>query len=109
MNLNVNPKYLIYHDLIGFEAYMKSKSRKKESQSFKYMGVIINDTENLLYIKTQNQEIKKFIKKNYIFRIKIPKQNQDTKPHMLEFDGSKIVGRPENRLRHLKKKKRFRK
>ncbi len=109
MNLNVNPKYLIYHDLIGFEAYVKLKSKKKESKNFKYSGIIINDTENLLYIKTLNNNIKKFIKKNYIFRIKIPNINQDTKTHLLEVDGSKIVGRPENRLRHLKKKKRFRK
>jgi RNase P/RNase MRP subunit p29 len=108
-NYNIHPKYLIYHDLIGFKVYIKPKSRKKENYPFIYAGIIIDDTENMINVKNTQTQVKKYIKKNFIFRIKIPKKTIDEKSHMLEIDGSKIVGRPENRLRHLKKKKRFRK
>lgn len=92
----ISPKYVIYHDLIGFHAYAKSKSKNKGTD-FKYLGVIIDESNNMLVIEKTNQ-IKKYIKKDYIFRFKL---NKD----LLEVDGSKIVGIPENRLRSLKKKK----
>ncbi|GAG75704.1 unnamed protein product, partial [marine sediment metagenome] len=49
-------------------------------------------------ISEKNNEIKKYIKKDYIFRFALDNG-------MLEVNGSKIVGIPENRLRSLKKKK----
>ncbi|TXT61368.1 MAG: Ribonuclease P protein component 1 [Promethearchaeota archaeon] len=109
MKFNINPKYVIYHDLIGFEVYIKPKSSNKGKKTFISAGIVIDDTENMLYIKTHTNEIKKYIKNNYIFRIKLPEQKKANKINILQVDGSKIVGRPENRLRHLKKKKRFRK
>jgi len=60
-------------------------------------GVVIDDTQNML-ISEKNNEIKKYIKKDYIFRFTLD-------DGMLEVNGSKIVGIPENRLRSLKKKK----
>lgn len=96
----ISPKYIIYHDLIGFHTYAKLKS-KAESSDFNYLGIIIDETNNMLIIEKTNQ-IKKYIKKDYIFRFKL---NED----LLEVDGTKIVGIPENRLRSLKKKKRMRK
>lgn len=102
--MKINPKYLIYHDLIGLEAYARSKSKK--SSEFTHIGRIIDDTENILITEKKNKH-KKYIKKNYMFRILIPNGSQDKKKQMVEFDGEKIVGRPENRLRSLKKKRRF--
>ncbi|MFX1496586.1 MAG: ribonuclease P protein subunit [Promethearchaeota archaeon] len=92
----ISPKYIIYHDLIGFHTCAKLKSKNRGSD-FKYLGIIIDESSNMLIIEKINQ-IKKYIKKDYIFRFKL---NKD----LLEVDGSKIVGIPENRLRSLKKKK----
>lgn len=92
----ISPKYLIYHDLIGFEVEVQLKSKSKSSK-FLDIGVVIDDTQNML-ISERNKIIKKYIKKDYIFRFKL-------KNGTLEVNGSKIVGIPENRLRSLKKKK----
>ena len=92
----ISPKYLIYHDLIGFHTYAKLKS-KPNSTKFSYLGIVIDESNNLLMIEKGNN-IKKYIKKDYIFRFKF---NED----FLEVDGLKIIGIPENRLRSLKKKK----
>jgi RNase P/RNase MRP subunit p29 len=94
----IEPTYLIYHDLIGFHALARHKS--KDQEDFSDIGVIIDDTKNMLYIKKDNI-VKKLVKNDYVFRIKL-------EDGMLEFNGSKIIGVPENRLRSLKKKKRLR-
>ena len=91
----ISPKYLIYHDLIGFSVQAKLKSKPIHSK-FIDVGVVIDDTQNML-ISEKNHEIKKYIKKDYIFKFLLD-------DGMLEVNGSKIVGVPENRLRSLKKK-----
>jgi len=96
----ISPRYLIYHDLIGFVVYAKPKS-KKDDNKFINIGTVIDDTQNVL-ITEKDTKIKMFVKKNYIFRFKI-------KEGMIEVNGLKIVGLPENRLRSLKKKKWLRK
>ncbi len=92
----ISPKYLIYHDLIGFKVESRLKS-KPANTKFLDAGVVIDDTQNML-ISEKNKIIKKYIKKDNIFRFKL-------KDGTLEVNGSKIVGVPENRLRSLKKKK----
>jgi RNase P/RNase MRP subunit p29 len=92
----IHPKYLIYHDLIGFHAYAKLKPKRMNTEFFD-IGEIIDETSNIL-IFIKNDKIKRYIKKDYMFRVKL----EDV---MLELDGSKIIGLPENRLRSLKKKK----
>ncbi len=92
----ISPKYLIYHDLIGFHIYGKLKS-ELGCKGFSDIGVVIDETYNLLITEKENK-LRKYIKKDHIFRLKI---NED----LLEVDGSKIIGIPENRLRRLKKKK----
>jgi len=92
----ISPKYLIYHDLIGFKVEARLKS-KPVNAKFLDAGVVIDDTRNMLISEKKNIK-KKYIKNDYIFRFKL---NDGT----LEVNGSKIVGIPENRLRSLKKKK----
>ncbi len=99
----MNPKYLIYHDLIGLSAQARLKS-KPVSNGFIDIGFIIDETKNMV-ITEKNQKEKKFIKKEYFFRFII----KETEDIMLEVDGDKIVGLPINRLRSLKKKKWFKK
>ncbi|MFX1315327.1 MAG: ribonuclease P protein subunit [Promethearchaeota archaeon] len=94
--MTINPKYLIYHDLIGLCVDLKPKSKPNDSD-FSDGGVVIDDTKNML-ITQKNNVIKKYIKKDHIFRFKL-------EGSILEVNGSKIVGIPINRLRSLKKKK----
>ena len=82
--------------MIGFRVQAKLKSKPTHSK-FIDVGVVIDDTQNML-LTEKNNEIKKYIKKDYIFRFTLNNG-------MLEVNGSKIVGIPENRLRSLKKKK----
>jgi RNase P/RNase MRP subunit p29 len=96
----ISPKYLIYHDLIGFEVEIKLKSKSNNSK-FIDAGVVIDDTQNML-VSDKNNIRKKYIKKDHIFRFKL-------NDGMLEVNGSKLIGIPENRLRSLKKKKWLRK
>ena len=91
----ISPKYLVYHDLIGFKVQVKLKSRSTHSK-FIDAGVVIDDTQNML-ISEKKKEVKSYIKKDYIFRFTLD-------DGMLEVNGTKIVGIPENRLRSLKKK-----
>ena len=98
--MKINPKYLIYHDLIGFHIYAKNKSKPIDSQ-FADIGTVVDDSKSML-ITEKNNIIKKYIKKDHIFRIDI--QNDEEKK-ILEVNGEKIVGRPENRLRNLRKKR----
>ena len=92
----ISSKYLIYHDLIGFKVEARPKS-KPGTTKFLDAGVVIDDTRNML-ISEKNKIIKNYIKNDYIFRFKL-------NDGMLEVNGSKIIGIPENRLRSLKKKK----
>ena len=101
----IDPKYLIYHDLIGFIAYIKPKSKLKD-KNFLDIGNVIDETRNML-ISERDGKIKKYIKKDYIFRFKIQDQNEEG--YTIEVQGSKIVGLPVNRLRSLKKRRWFKK
>ena len=92
----IHSKYIIYHDLIGFKAKVRLKSKKK-SLEFRDIGIIIDETKNLIITDKDNQ-IKKYIKKDHVFRLMLDEE-------VLEIDGSKLVGTPENRLRSLKKKR----
>ncbi len=97
--MKVNPKYLIYHDLIGLQALVRHES-KSEDVDFVEIGQIIDETKNIVITKKKN-EIKKYIKKDHVFRFKLPSDD------LLEVNGTKIVGRPENRLRNLRRKRLF--
>jgi RNase P/RNase MRP subunit p29 len=99
----IDPKYIIYHDLIGIKAYAKLRSRKKEAP-FSYIGNIIDETRNML-ITDKEGKIKRYIKKDNVFRFRIPNYSENGEDYFLEVQGKKIVGVPVNRLRSLKKKR----
>ena len=101
--MKANPKYLIYHDLIGLYAYARLISNK-ENEDYKDIGIIIDDTKNML-IAEKSKITKKYIKKDHVFRFKLPSEENNSKEKILEVNGTKIVGRPENRLRTLRKKR----
>jgi RNase P/RNase MRP subunit p29 len=99
----INPKYLIYHDLIGIYTLAKLNSRSNK-KNYIPIGIVIDETRDMLITKKDNK-IKKYIKKDYIFRFKIPKNKINEDDLYLEVPGNKIVGLPINRLRSLKKKR----
>ena len=101
----INPRYLVYHDLIGFYVLTKPLSKYNKSK-FVDIGVVINETRNLLITELDNK-IKKYIKKDYIFRFLLPHYKNEIEDYYLEVQGNKIVGLPVNRLRSLKKKRWF--
>ncbi|MFX1378126.1 MAG: ribonuclease P protein subunit [Promethearchaeota archaeon] len=103
----IDPKFLIYHDLIGFYAFAKPISRLSE-KNFSSIGVVIDETRDML-ITEKNDELKKYVKKDYIFRFEIPNVRNEKEDYYLEVQGNKIIGLPVNRLRSLKKKRRFKK
>jgi RNase P/RNase MRP subunit p29 len=101
----INPKYLIYHDLIGIQVYAKLKS-KINNDKFLDIGHVIDETRDML-ITEKEKTVKKYVKKNYVFRFKIENIKNDMKIECVEVQGTKIVGLPVNRLRSLKKKRWF--
>ena len=103
--MRFNPKYLIYHDLIGLKAFAKDV-KKPNSSRFLDIGEIIDESKNMI-ITEKEKKIKKYIKKDYIFRFELPKKKAHEEEYLLEVIGTKIVGHPLNRLRNLKKKKRM--
>ena len=70
---------------------------------FTEIGIIIDETRDML-ITEKDEKIKKYIKKDYVFRFKIInyKEYEDA---YLEVNGKEIIGLPVNRLRSLKKRR----
>jgi RNase P/RNase MRP subunit p29 len=101
----ISPKFLIYHDLIGIQAYAKLKS-KRNIGKFLNIGIIIDETRDML-ITEKEQKVKRYIKKDYVFKFKIIDFKDNEEFYCLEVQGNKIVGLPVNRLRSLKKKRWF--
>ena len=101
----IDPKYLIYHDLIGIQVYARLKS-KRNIGKFSYIGEVIDETRNML-ITEKEKKVKKYIKKDYVFRFKITDFKNSEEDNYLEVQGNKVVGLPVNRLRSLKKKRRW--
>jgi len=99
----INSKFLIYHDLIGINAFAKLESRLS-NENFLPIGIIIDETRDIL-VTEKNHKIKKYIKKDYIFRFEISDFINEEGKCYVEVQGNKIVGLPVNRLRSLKKKK----
>lgn len=99
--MKLNPKYLIYHDLIGINV-LALRNDKSKSGNFMDIGTVVDETKNMLITKYNNKK-KLYIKKNHMFRFILPKN--DGKPIILEVEGRKIVGRPEDRIKDIKKRR----
>lgn len=96
-----NPKYFINQDLIGVEIYAKQKFIHESE--FKFIGTVVDETKNTLSVEF-DKDTKLYIKDQYIFQCWLPQQDGLLK--LLQFDGQKIVGRPESRIKLLRKTRR---
>ena len=90
--------------IIVFRMLLLCLKSKLNNKKFLDIGVVIDETRNILFTEKDNK-IKKYIKKDYIFRFKIPNYASEEEEYYLEVQGKKIVGFPINRLRSLKKKR----
>lgn len=83
------PKTIVYTPLIGFEVEVL-KSKNPEFPNFK--GVVVDETYNMLHIKTSSG-VKKIVKKDVTLLIKLPGGVK------VSVDGVKLIGRPEDRIK----------
>ena len=99
-NMRYKPQFVLYTDLIGMEIYARSKSNSTWRE-FQSLGECIDETKNTLLCYSQSQP-KIYIKSQYLFQIWLPQDSGER--ILLEFDGSKIVGNPEQRIKLIRKK-----
>ena len=100
MKFNQNdPKYVVYLDLIGRELYAKHKTLP-EWITFRYLGTIYSETKYTLMVQTEDG-IKQYIKDHFIFRCNLQQSPSESK--IVEFDGGKVIGKPEQRIKKIKK------
>lgn len=100
MKFNQNdPRFIIYLDLIGRELDAKHKTNPKWS-TFRKLGTVLNETRNTLFVKNSHQ-IKQYVKDHFIFRCWLLQPHGIAK--CVEFDGNKVIGKPEQRIKKLRK------
>ena len=98
------PEIFIYLDLIGMDLYAKSKTNSTW-QDFRKIGQVIDETKHTLRVQETTpatSKINTYIKQNYSFQTGLPQEDGSTK--LIQFDGVKIVGNPENRIKLIRKK-----
>lgn len=97
--LRSNSKYFIYQDLIGVSLDAKHKFNPSWD-TFRPIGLVEDETRNTLVIQTESGH-KIFLKDQYHFRVWLCQPNGSSK--LLQFDGQKIIGRPETRIKQIRK------
>ena len=92
--------------MIGLNVWIKNKFKAKP-QEFIPIGKVIDETYNLIITSTMDnpedyrQDTKKYLKQNYLFRFQLP--NAINGYDLLEVDGVKLLKRPENRIKQIRK------
>ncbi|MBT4174931.1 ribonuclease P protein subunit [archaeon] len=87
----VTPKNLIRHELIGLEVEVV-KGNNLNQVGIK--GKIVEETRNTLIMSTDKGE-KKLLKKDVTLKIKLNNK-------LVEMDGERLVGKPEERIKKWK-------
>ncbi len=98
-----NLRYFIYQDLIGMTLYAKNKFNPFNSPEFRLIGTVVDETKNTLLVQSESG-YKKYIKNQFIFQCWLPQSTGIAK--LLQFDGQKLIGRPENRIKQIRKNRR---
>ena len=102
----ITAKNIVFHEFIGLLVKVRQKSGNKSrsaqpSHEFRTEGVVVDETKHLFLVETKAHEIKKIIKKNSVLRVTLP----DEAGTVVEIDGTKLVGNPEDRLKNIRKKR----
>lgn len=88
------PKNIIYHELIGLNILVLSHSDKSLVGR---KGMIVDETMNTLKILNSDGKEVTVPKLYGMFRVLLPNNIH------VDIDGSMIIGRPEDRLKKIKK------
>lgn len=83
----MNAKDLIRHELIGLDIEVV---KAKNTSLIGIKGKIIDETKNTITI--QNKKMKKILKDQAVFNIKVENK-------VFQVDGKLLVGRPEDRIK----------
>jgi RNase P/RNase MRP subunit p29 len=94
-----NSKYFIYQDMIGVILYAQHKSNPTWTD-FQKIGKVVDESKYTLVVQNESG-FHTYIKEQYLFRSWIP--SADGQLQLLQFDGNKLIGTPENRIKQLKK------
>ncbi len=86
--MTIAPQNLVRYELTGLEVEVVSS---KDPNKIGIKGVIVEESKNLLTIKTPKSE-KIVPKKECVFRFSLGKEKVD-------ISGEKLVGRPEDRIK----------
>jgi len=87
----ITPKNLIRHELIGLEVEVVNA---KSVNQVGIKGNIVEETRNTLVVNTAKGE-KKLLKNNVTLRFTL-------KDQMVDVDGERLVGKPEERIKKWK-------
>jgi ribonuclease P protein subunit POP4 len=91
--MHINPKEIIRYELIGLKVEI-AESKNKSLIGIK--GKIIDETKNLITIEMDNKITKKIIKDQVTLNLKL-------KDHTVQVKGQLLVGRPEERIKKIRK------
>lgn len=91
----INPKEIVRYELIGLKVEV-TESKNKSLIGIK--GTIIDETKNMIIIELEDKTIKKIIKDQVTIKLKL-------KNHTVQVNGQLLVGRPEERIKKLRKLK----
>ena len=89
------PQNILAHELVGLDVLVADASNPSQRG---ISGRIIDETKNMLVIKTANG-IQKVPKQHSIFRLTLPENR------VVEIDGSAVMLAPEKRISLLTKKR----
>ncbi|MHA1238728.1 MAG: ribonuclease P protein component 1 [Candidatus Odinarchaeia archaeon] len=92
----ITPYNILQHELIGLNVYVKSSS---DPCIKGVRGKIIDETKNMIIILREDGKKTMVSKKGSVFRLRLPDGT------LVEIEGQKIVGRPEDRIKKFVKRK----
>ncbi len=93
--MNIAPREIVRYELIGLKVEIVNSKNKS---LIGIRGTIINETKNMLTIELDNKKIKKIIKDQATLNLKF-------KNHIVQVNGQLLVGRPEERIKKIRKLK----
>ncbi|GAB4316698.1 MAG: hypothetical protein Kow0069_19070 [Promethearchaeota archaeon] len=108
LKVPVSASNVVYHELIGLPVVVRPKPSPKKLPKNRDAasgprwgpgGVVVDETKHLLLVETGDEVVKKYLKKACTFRFTLPDGTR------VDVDGEKLVGRPEGRLKKIRKKR----
>jgi ribonuclease P protein subunit POP4 len=84
---------IIYHELIGLPARVVKSTHK----GYLFSGIVVDETKNIIVIESNG--VKKIPKSVSTFEFTLPDGS------VVEIEGKKIIGRPEDRTKNIYKKR----